>query len=132
MLIGLGKVIMEEYDIIEAVGHDMIAPGRKTDPGPCMSNNVYRILNESNRDDREHEASKDWEWYVGDVSSLNGRGGPGTSYPVLASLEGGTEIEEVMDRRGVWWEVETANGLVVWVHSKFLKTRKFDAKLKKD
>lgn len=133
VLVELGKVICDEYDIIETVGHDMIAPGRKVDPGPCMSNHVYRILNQKDRDDRQFEAKYDWEWFVReDVNTLNGRSGPGTEYSVLESLAGGTELEEIHERRGVWWQVETHDGKIVWVHSKFLKMERLESKLGKD
>lgn len=135
VLVELGHVIHEEFDIIESVGHDMISPGRKFDPGPCMSNNVYRQLNDRDRAEGDTEAKVyEWEWFVSnDINGhLNGRSGPGTSYDKIAKLAPGQIIEEVMERRGVWWEVETEDGAFAWVHSKFLKTRKLEDKLRKD
>lgn len=41
----IGKLLMTTYKIEEAVGHDMISPGRKSDPGPTMPDSVYEFLN---------------------------------------------------------------------------------------
>lgn len=45
VLIDVGSELMSHYGMREAVGHDMISPGRKMDPGPCMQPNVYDFLN---------------------------------------------------------------------------------------
>jgi N-acetylmuramoyl-L-alanine amidase len=134
VLLNLGHVIHDEFDIIETVGHDMISPGRKFDPGPCMSTNVYRQLNGGSRDDVDEGSEFEWEWYVShEVSGhLNGRAGPGTSHAVVAQLKPGEMIDEIMERQGVWWQVDTREGKVVWVHSKFLRTRKLDNQISKD
>ena len=90
---------------VEVIGHDMIAPGRKTDPGPTMDRRVYDILNSGREDDHDS-----WSWYVGKVQDyLNGRSGPGTEYDVVEQLPHGTELE-VIERRGAWWKVETMLG----------------------
>lgn len=130
VLLNLGRVIVDEYDILETVGHDMISPGRKTDPGPCMSTNIYRLLNETSRDNVDVSDKNKWDWYVSpDVSSLNGRAGPGTTYETIVELQPGQMLDEVLDRKGVWWEVETEDGKIVWVHSKFLRTQKLDKRM---
>lgn len=120
-LIEVGSLLMEEYRLIEAVGHDMISPGRKVDPGPTMDDRIYDVLNNPRND---MSASSNWVWHVSGVTGkLNGRSGPSTSHEVLARLEAYTEVE-IIRRNGVWWFVETENGKQVWVHSKFLSMKK--------
>lgn len=123
VLLSLGRVIVDHFNIIEVVGHDMISPGRKTDPGPCMDRRIYDMLNGGREDEKDS-----WVWYVGKVKDyLNGRSGPGTDYDVVEQLPHGTELE-VLERQGVWWKVETMLGKELWVHSRFLQTRQLDGR----
>jgi N-acetylmuramoyl-L-alanine amidase len=118
-LIEVGQIIMQEFGLQECVGHDMIAPGRKTDPGPCMN---YRVYDHINAYAAGTQGS--WEWYVANVNtSLNGRSGPGSEHSVVKELPKGTTLE-ILKRQGIWWNVETEMGEQMWVHSKFLGTRK--------
>ena len=118
-LIEVGQLLMQEFGLQECVGHDMISPGRKTDPGPCMNHRVYDHIN-------THAAGTQgaWTWYVANVNnSLNGRSGPGGNYDVVKQLPKGTELD-IIQRQGIWWFVETDIGEQMWVHSKFLGTKK--------
>lgn len=117
-LIEVGQLLMKEYNLYECVGHDMIAPGRKSDPGLCMDHRVYDMINDT-RSDTEYN----YEWYVEKVDDyLNGRAGPGTSYNIEKQLPKGTVVD-VLKREGLWWFVDTPDGKDVWVHSKFLGRR---------
>jgi N-acetylmuramoyl-L-alanine amidase len=117
-IIDVCRAIQERWKIAEVIGHDMISPGRKSDPGPCLPSRIYDTLN-SPRDDSE----EGWVWFVQKVTDyLNGRAGPGTNYEVIEKLPQGTFVER-LDRKGVWWFVETEDGKQLWVHSKFLGTR---------
>ena len=117
-LIEIGSLLMEEYDLQECVGHDMISPGRKTDPGPCMDGRVYDRINSL------AQSSNELVWRVSNVSTfLNGRSGPSTNNSVVQQLPKGTALE-VIQRAGVWWKVETQEGQELWVHSKFLSAHR--------
>lgn len=114
-LIDVGQQLMEEYNLWECVGHDMIAPGRKTDPGPTMNHRVYDLINDSRSD-----TEIDWVWKVHRVNEyLNGRRGPGTNYDVVAKLPLDSKVE-VLERRGIWWFVENETGQQMWTHSGYL------------
>jgi len=126
VLLALGKVIVERFKIVEVVGHDMISPGRKTDPGPAMNHRIYDQLNNSRADD-----NISFSWYVSKVNDyLNGRSGPGTNYSVVMQLPKGTELD-IISKRGEWWFVENPTGQQMWVHSRFLGSRIVDSRINK-
>lgn len=118
-LIEVGSLLMQNKGLIECIGHDMIAPGRKTDPGPCMDYRVYEMINGARSDKGE-----DYVYKVatsGRGSKLNGRAGPGTNYNVVTQLTDGDVLDDVIQTRGNWMFVETFMGEEVWVHSKFIE-----------
>jgi N-acetylmuramoyl-L-alanine amidase len=118
-LIEVGQLLMQEYGLQEALGHDMISPGRKTDPGPCMNYRVYDKINAY-----AAGTQGNWEWYVANVQNfLNMRSGPGGENSVVAQLPKDSALE-ILSRQGIWWNVETDEGQQGWVHSKFLGTRR--------
>lgn len=114
-LISIGTELVKAKNIKECVGHDMISPGRKSDPGPTMNYRVYDLINGSCSD----KAMDSVYQVKTSGSSLNGRSGPGTTYAVIHTLAPGDEVE-VISRRGSWVFIETEDGKEVWCHSKFI------------
>lgn len=97
-LIEVIEAILAAYPSIkEIVGHEDIAPGRKTDPGPALP--WSRILNETigRKDDDEMRRVN--------TPGLNVRGGPGTNFDIIDRLDQGTHVELVYDVPGAWAQI---------------------------
>jgi uncharacterized protein YraI len=55
-------------------------------------------------------------------TSLNVRGGPGTNYPVVGALEGGSQADIVAKNpAGDWWQVTMPNGQQGWVYGQLVE-----------
>ena len=117
----ISKTLIEYYKLLDVVGHEDIAPRRKTDPGPAFPLESFRahILGRSEGGDDSMYLTTD---------TLNIRSGPGANYPKL--IQGGlpknTRVT-VSDSQGSWRFVDvldTVDGdmdLQGWVHSRYLK-----------
>lgn len=114
VLLELGGLLMREYNLLEAVGHDMISPGRKVDPGPAMDVRVYNRLNGDLQDEGGAR--------IFEVTSraLNFRGGPGTGHPVIGILYAGEQLT-LISSTGGWLYVQSGNGLVGYVSANFVR-----------
>lgn len=133
-LLDIGSFLMKEYNL-EVVGHDQIAPSRKIDPGPCMSDNMWRLLRgggdrssdgpdvgdfQDNPDlslESDNEVSPKTKRVM--VDGLNFRAGPGTNYQTKGKLPINIEVKELR-RSGNWSKVETPAGYIGWVHNGYL------------
>lgn len=99
--------------IKEIVGHEDIAPGRKTDPGPAFntSNFASQVFG---RDDSVEVVR------VVNASSLKVRGGPGVQHSHISSLPRGSKVTVLYDA-GEWSQIEWGpNRESGWVADQYL------------
>jgi N-acetylmuramoyl-L-alanine amidase len=91
-------------EIQEVVGHDDIAPRRKTDPGPAFP--MARFQSLGGAAGSGTLADNDLgQFEVVSRDSLNLRGGPGTDFKVLKQLKPGTKLR-VLREQGEWRMVD--------------------------
>ncbi len=113
-------LLMQRYALKDVLGHEDIAPGRKSDPGPAFPLFSFR----SRLLGRQQDEEEVWET----ATALNIRGGPGTEHPALpgSPLAAGTRVA-VLEKQAVWWRVEVLDAendeaAEGWVHSRFLRS----------
>lgn len=120
-VIGTAQAICEKYSIGEILGHDDIAPGRKSDPGPAwnMDSFIARVFGRaSNGTD---------EWVVRSATGLNLRDAPSASGALIepTPLADGTKVI-LHEANGKWRYVSVLNpggmpSVSGWVHGDYLR-----------
>lgn len=114
-------ILKEEYPITEIVGHDDIAPKRKTDPGPAFPlQNLRNNVLIGRADNHKDEASEE-RLSAGIVSAdyLNIRSSPdGNSSLVSEPLPKGTKLAVIEEKAG-WLRVKVI--LEGWVSKKWVE-----------
>lgn len=119
-VIALVRALAQTYPIKEIVGHDDIAPLRKSDPGPAF--NMARLRDAvfgGRKDDGANVA------HVDVAGGLNLRAGAGQSFAVIELLADETALEPI-SRDGQWIEVAVLDKkgrprVTGWVHGKFVR-----------
>lgn len=115
----LAVVLRAAYNLVDVVGHDDIAPARKSDPGPAFP---LRHMVASAFGRADDETSTQW-LFVG-AAKLNIRQGPGTQFPlVAAALPVNTAVRPLQPSQGGWMQVEAqaTPPVVGWVSAAYLR-----------
>jgi N-acetylmuramoyl-L-alanine amidase len=116
-----GCALRAKYGFTDVLGHEDIAPGRKTDPGPAFPMGSYQ----SQVVGRAEEKSENPEFVT--MVSLNIRSGPGTNFDKLpgSPLPVDTPLR-LIEQDGSWRKVDVLaeiqgdNDLQGWVHGKYI------------
>jgi N-acetylmuramoyl-L-alanine amidase len=116
----VATLLVARYGLRDVVGHDDIAPGRKTDPGPAFPMQSFRARVLGRADDMPVRYET--------TTNLNIRSGPGTQHPPIpgSPLPTGTRVL-ILAEDDSWRRVDvlgSVNGVMDvqgWVHGRYLQ-----------
>ena len=116
----LVEALISAYGIKEIVGHDDIAPVRKSDPGPAFNMAGFRTcLLDPRKEDGDNTA------VVASPTGLNLRDGPGTNFTTIVTLKDKTVVQ-LLGSNGTWLQVTALDSSgrpdkTGWVHSHYVR-----------
>jgi N-acetylmuramoyl-L-alanine amidase len=119
----VSALLVNTYKLLDVLGHDDIAPGRKADPGPAFPMETFR-----SRLFGRYEDKPDVNLYE-TTANLNIRVGPNTTFQSLAisPLPRGTRLQATGQENGIWKEVDIVgeikgvSGARGWVHRGYVR-----------
>ncbi len=121
----VASLLVRHFGLLDAIGHDDIAPGRKRDPGPAFPMQTFRarVLGRGDGADTARQLAET-------TAALNIRTGPGTQFDKLSAspLPAGTKLE-LLAEQGAWRQVLVLDVIAGemdvegWVHSRYLQVR---------
>lgn len=118
--IEVARLLVNQYKLKDVIGHEDIAPHRKSDPGPAFPMTSFRSRAMGNNNEHIDLYNTSTE--------VNIRSGAGTAFPTIAPMPLPARIKvQVLKREGNWSFVEVLepvhnlNDLEGWVSSKFLE-----------
>jgi N-acetylmuramoyl-L-alanine amidase len=123
----LGKVLIDTYHLVTALGHDDISVGRKPDPGPAFPWDEFRAKVQG-------EAADVGKIFVTNTSDAKFRTGPSTTHAIIRSLPAGYEVG-LIGTNGSWKKVYLAQKstevlekgrcikTIGWVHASLLEKK---------
>lgn len=117
--IDVSRLLIGRYGLLDVVGHDDIAPGRKSDPGPAFPMESFRAQVMGRQDDRPEVFET--------IANLNIRTGPGVDHEKLSAspLARGTGLK-LISRENAWCQVDVLDASNVaeftgWVHGDYIR-----------
>lgn len=114
------KLLMENYNIKEVLGHDDVSPYRKNDPGPAFPMESFRAKLFGRDDDTA-------DIYKVTVNNVNIRKGAGTEFESIRQLQKDAKVEFLKSKLG-WFYVyllekpkEGEEPLYGWINGSLLQ-----------
>ena len=113
--------LVDKYGIEEVVGHDMISPTRKIDPGPCLNSKYYEVW--MGRDDDADDA---WPEEVREAAAVKVPQGdflavrrwPSPASKEILRLASGQIVRKIRNKED-WWLINI-DGTEGWVNGNYL------------